>query len=88
LIPTSKKGANTALDTARSKNTTDINTAAEILRKEVLKGADTFTRQRFNQAIKNANTKVGTVVSNEDIKFIKDTVGQNIRRPTACSVTL
>lgn len=76
IDPTSKKGANTALDTARSKNTTDINTAAEILRKEVLKGADTSTRQRFNQAIKNANTKVGTVVSNEDIKFIKDTVGK------------
>jgi hypothetical protein len=78
IDPTSKKGANTALDTARSKNTTDINTAAEILRKEVLKGADTFTRQRFNQAIKNANTKVGTVVSNEDIKFIKDTVGKTL----------
>jgi hypothetical protein len=78
IDPTSKKGANTALDTARSKNTTDINTAAEILRKEVLKGADTSTRQRFNQAIKNANTKVGTVVSNEDIKFIKDTVGKTL----------
>jgi hypothetical protein len=78
IDPTSKKGANTALDTARSKNTTDINTAAEILRKEVLKGADTSTRQRFNQAIKNANTKVGTVVSNKDIKFIKDTVGKTL----------
>jgi len=78
IDPTSKKGANTALDTARSKNTTDIKTAAEILRKEVLKGADTSTRQRFNQAIKNANTKVGTVVSNEDIKFIKDTVGKTL----------
>ena len=76
IDPTSKKGANTALDTARSKNTTDINTAAKILRKEVLKGADTATLERFNQAIKNANTKVGTVVSNEDIKFIKDTVGK------------
>ena len=78
IDPTSKKGANTALDTARSKNTTDINTTAEILRKEVLKGADTSTRQRFNQAIKNANTKVGTVVSNKDIKFIKDTVGKTL----------
>ena len=76
IDPTSKKGANTALDTAKSKNTTDINTAAKILRKEVLKGADTATLERFNQAIKNANTKVGTVVSNEDIKFIKDTVGK------------
>ena len=37
IDPTSKKGANTALDTARSKNTTDINTAAKILRKEVLR---------------------------------------------------
>ena len=76
IDPTSKKGANTALDTAKSKNTTDINTAAKILRKEVLKGADTATLERFNQAVKNANTKVGTVVSNEDIKFIKDTVGK------------
>jgi hypothetical protein len=78
IDPTSKKGANTALDTAKSINTKDINTAAKILRKEVLKGADTETLERFNQAVKNANTKVGTVVSNKDIKFIKDTVGKTL----------
>jgi len=76
IDPSSKKGANTALDTARSKNTVDINTAAQILREDVLKGADKATLERFNQAVKNANTKVGSVVSNEDIQFIKDTVGK------------
>ena len=76
IDPSSKKGANTALDTARSKNTVDINTAAKIIREDVLKGADKATLERFNQAVKNANTKVGSVVSNEDIQFIKDTVGK------------
>jgi len=75
IDPSSQKGANAALAAARSKLAKDIETATTELKINVLKGASQEVKSQFKAAEKQARNKVSSVVTQENIDFIKDNFG-------------
>ena len=72
---TGSKGANDALNSARGKIRVDIDTAVKELRANILKDAPQEITSQFNEALRQANNKVSTLVTKENIQFIKDNFG-------------
>jgi len=69
------KGSTAALDSARSKIRADIDVAVKELRKNILRDAPQEIVSQFNETLRQANNKVSTVVTKENIQFIKDNFG-------------
>ena len=75
---TSVKGANQSLEMARSKIREEVDVAQDVIRREFdLKNAPPEITAQFNAAIKQSNNKVSSIVSIENINFIKDNFGQS-----------
>ena len=74
---TSTKGANQALEMARSKIRQEVDAAQAVIRKDLLPDAPPEVLAQFNAAVKQSNNKVSSIVSNENIQFIKDNFGQS-----------
>ena len=74
---TSTKGANQALEMARSKIREEVDAAQAVIRKDLLPNAPPEVLAQFNAAVKQSNNKVSSIVSTENIQFIKDNFGQS-----------
>jgi len=72
-----KKGANQALDEARSRINREVSNAAGILKNELgINKGPIEVKTQLDAAIAQSRNKVSSVVSNENIQFIKDNFGQ------------
>ena len=72
-----KKGANQALDEARSRINREVSNAAGILKNELgINNGPIEVKTQLEAAIAQSRNKVSSVVSNENIQFIKDNFGQ------------
>ena len=72
---TSTKGANQALEMARSKIRQEVDAAQAVIRKDLLPNAPPEVLAQFNAAVKQSNNKVSSIVSIENLQFIKDNFG-------------
>jgi len=72
---TSTKGANQALEMARSKIRQEVDAAQAVIRKDLLPNAPPEVLAQFNAAVKQSNNKVSSIVSTENLQFIKDNFG-------------
>ena len=72
IEPTSMKGVNQTLISARGKIADEVKSAGKRIKKQVVTDLDDVSQQRFDRIIKTSNLKVGGNVTPADIKFIKD----------------
>ena len=72
IEPTSMKGANQAMLSARGQIADEVKSAAKRIKKQVVTDLDDVAQQRFDRIIKTSNLKVGGNVTPADIKFVKD----------------
>lgn len=73
--PSSQKGANAILNSARSKLREDIEANYTVLQKEVLKDVDEATKAKFKETLRQARNKVSTTVPKENLDFVQQQVG-------------
>ena len=72
IDPSSMKGANQAMLSARGQISDEVKSAAKKIKKQVVTDLDDVAQQRFDRIIKTSNLKVGGNVTPADIKFVKD----------------
>lgn len=76
IDPTSKKGANQALESARGTLNKEVDGQAKsLMEKGQLKALSPEDKAFFKQAIRESNGKVGTTVTKDSFDFMKDRFG-------------
>jgi hypothetical protein len=75
INPSSLKGADETMNAVRRKIHSEVKSSADQIRKQIVKDLDPETLERFNNIVKASNQKVGSGVTTQEIKFVKDIAG-------------
>ena len=75
INPSSLKGADETMNAVRRTIHSEVKSAADQIRKQVVKDLDPETLEKFNNIVKASNQKVGSGVTVQEIQLVKDLAG-------------